>query len=149
MSAEVEHWCTRAFLHEIPKADIHVHLDGSLRLETLVELARKEPSITLPTEDLGELRTNIFKKNFASLEEYLAPFGFTVAVLQNSENLERVAYEFAVDNFEENVRYFENGRTMAKAPAPTPTAARQTGAKAGYFRQPAPSLWRTVIGSRI
>lgn len=100
-------WCTSAFLQEIPKADIHVHLDGSLRLETLVELARAEPSITLPTEDLAELRTKIFKKNFASLEEYLAPFGYTVGVLQNAKNLERVAYEFAVDNYRENVRYFE------------------------------------------
>ena len=100
-------WCTDAFLHEIPKSDVHVHLDGSLRLETLVELARVTPGVNLPTEDIGELRESIFRESFASLEDYLAPFAFTVGVLQNASNLERVAYEFAVDNFREGVRYFE------------------------------------------
>ena len=93
-------WCTDAFLRDIPKADIHVHLDGSLRLETLVELINKTPNApSLPTENLDDLRASIFKKSFASLEEYLRPFMYTVAVMQTAKNLERVAYEFAVDNF--------------------------------------------------
>lgn len=99
-------WCTDAFLREIPKADLHVHLDGSLRLETLVELMR-DTSLSLPTEDLDELRRTTFKKDYDSLEEYLKPFMYTCAVLQNAPNLERASYEFAVDNYAEGVRYFE------------------------------------------
>ena len=100
-------WCTDEFLKAIPKSDLHVHLDGSLRLDTLVELARDAPGVTLPSEDLGVLRRDVFKRDFASLEEYLAPFAYTTGCLQTAANLERVAYEFAIDNFAEGVRYFE------------------------------------------
>lgn len=100
-------WCTDEFLQEIPKADIHVHLDGSLRLDTLIELARATPGLDLPSEDLVELKKSVFRPDFKNLEEYLMPFAYTVGVMQNYENLERIAYEFAVDNFSEGVRYFE------------------------------------------
>lgn len=100
-------WCTDEFLAAIPKSDIHVHLDGSLRLETLVELARDAPNISLPTEDIAELRKTIFKPNYNSLEEYLSGFMYTCGVMQTGDNLERVAYEFGIDNYTENVRYFE------------------------------------------
>ena len=100
-------WCTEAFVQEIPKADLHVHLDGSLRIETVVELARDCPNVQLPTEDLAELQRSIFKPNYASLEEYLRPFAYTCGVMQTASNLERVAYEFAIDSYVENVRYFE------------------------------------------
>ena len=100
-------WCTEAFIAEIPKSDLHVHLDGSLRIETVVELARDCPDLNLPTEDIAELRKIIFKPNYASLEEYLRPFAYTCGVMQTAVNLERVSYEFAVDNYLENVRYFE------------------------------------------
>jgi adenosine deaminase len=100
-------WCTDDFLAAIPKSDIHVHLDGSLRLETLIELARDAPNISLPTEDIKELRRTIFKPSYNSLEEYLSGFMYTCGVMQTAANLERVSYEFAFDNFTENVRYFE------------------------------------------
>ena len=71
------------------------------------QLARATAGVDLPTEDIAELRRSVFRPDFKSLEEYLAPFAFTVGVMQNAENLERIAYEFAVDNFTEGVRYFE------------------------------------------
>ena len=100
-------WCTEAFIAAIPKSDLHVHLDGSLRIETVVELARDADGVELPSEDVDELRRSVFKPNYASLEEYLRPFAYTCGVMQTAVNLERVSYEFAVDNYVENVRYFE------------------------------------------
>jgi len=96
----------RAFVASLPKTDLHLHLDGSLRLPTLIELAQ-EHGVELPSfteEGLNEL---VFPPNYESLAEYLAGFAFTVAVMQTPEGLERVAYELALDNIEENVFYIE------------------------------------------
>lgn len=96
----------RSFIREIPKADLHVHLDGSLRLSTLIELAKQE-KVKLPSYEEAGLKELIFKPKYSSLADYLKGFMYTCAVLQNKENLERVAYELALDNIEENVRYLE------------------------------------------
>ena len=97
---------TEEFLRRIPKTDIHLHLDGSLRLPTLIELARQQrlklPSTT--TEGLCEL---VFKKHYADLTEYLRGFTCTCAVMQDPESLERIACELAEDNLAEGVRYIE------------------------------------------
>lgn len=94
------------FLAAIPKTDLHVHLDGSLRLKTLIELAKQE-HIKLPSYKEEGLRELVFKETYSSLSEYLKGFAYTCAVLQNKENLERTAYELAIDNIKENVRYLE------------------------------------------
>ncbi len=96
----------REFLLRLPKTDLHVHLDGSLRLETLIELA-KERHIDLPSWTAEGLREQVFKDRYASLAEYLRGFQYTTAVLQDPEALERVAYELAMDNIAEGVRYIE------------------------------------------
>jgi adenosine deaminase len=97
---------TREFLRRIPKTDLHLHLDGSLRLSTLIELARQE-KIRLPSFTEEGLRDLVFKKSYNNLNEYLAGFAWTTRVMQNPENLERVAYELALDNAAEGVRYIE------------------------------------------
>lgn len=97
---------TREFIRAIPKTDLHVHLDGSLRLSTLIELARRE-GVPLPSYDESGLRTLVFKEAYADLGEYLRGFAYTCAVLQSADNLERVAYELAADNIAEGVRYVE------------------------------------------
>ena len=94
------------FLREIPKTDLHVHLDGSLRLPTLIELAKKE-TVQLPSYEEEGMNKLVFKENYANLGEYLKGFMYTCAVMQNEGNLERVAYELALDNIAENVRYLE------------------------------------------
>ncbi len=94
------------FLRAIPKTDLHLHLDGSLRLATLIELAREE-KVTLPSQTPDGLVETVFKPSYANLDEYLAGFAWTVAVLQRAEHLERVAYELAHDNASEGVRYIE------------------------------------------
>jgi len=94
------------YIEAIPKTDLHLHLDGSLRLETLVELA-KEHEIELPAYTTEELEDEVFKDSYESLAEYLYPFRFTTAVLQTPEALERVAHELAWDNISEGVCYIE------------------------------------------
>ncbi len=93
-------------LAELPKSDLHVHLDGSLRLETLIEFA-KAGKIKLPSSSPEGLLKTVFKRAYKNLPEYLKGFEFTVACLQNAESLERAAYEFCLDCRAENVFYTE------------------------------------------
>ncbi|MBN1901490.1 adenosine deaminase family protein [Candidatus Sumerlaeota bacterium] len=97
---------TRDFIKAIPKTDLHVHIDGSLRIKTLIELA-KERNVALPSCTEEEMRETVFKERYENLGEYLKGFAYTCAVLQDSEALERTAYELAVDCFSEGVRYIE------------------------------------------
>jgi adenosine deaminase len=99
-------WITSDFIRAIPKSDLHVHLDGSLRIETLIELTR-EQKLELPSWTPSGLREIVFKDHYANLEEYLKGFKYTCAVLRTPEALERVSYELAQDNFAEGVRYIE------------------------------------------
>ncbi|MBI4239332.1 MAG: adenosine deaminase family protein [Deltaproteobacteria bacterium] len=101
-----KYWESADFIRAIPKSDLHVHLDGSLRLATLIELAR-EQKVELPSWTEAGLRETVYKARYANLGEYLHGFKYTCAVLRNPESLERVAYELALDNFAEGVRYIE------------------------------------------
>ncbi len=97
---------TEEFIRAVPKTDLHVHLDGSIRPATLIELARHS-GVELPADSEEGLRREIFKDQYADLGEYLRGFAYTCAVLQDADTLERVAYELAVDSFSEGVRYIE------------------------------------------
>ena len=103
----VAHGLTREFFEKLPKTDLHVHLDGSLRLETIWDLAKKD-HIDLGVDSVEELRQLISPgKTHASLNDYLKGFEITLKVLQTRENLYRAAYELAEDCAKENVGYFE------------------------------------------
>ena len=77
-----------------------------MRLPTLIELAH-EYNVDLPSDTEGGLIETVFKPRYQNLKEYLTGFGYTVAVLQSEVALERVAYELAIDNQAEGVRYLE------------------------------------------
>ncbi len=96
----------RELIRRLPKTDLHVHLDGSLRLSTLIELA-KAYQVPLPSYTEDGLRDLVFKDSYNSLTEYLEGFRYTVGVLQQELALEQVAYELAEDNQAEGVRYLE------------------------------------------
>ncbi len=93
-------------LRQLPKAELHCHLDGSVRPETLFELAR-DHRIQLPRQTPEELRQFMRVDDAQNLEDYLRRFDFTISVLQSEEALERVAYELAEDASEDGVRYIE------------------------------------------
>ena len=94
-------------IHNLPKADLHCHLDGSIRLPTLIELARKN-NIELPSFEEKEL-LRIFRNaaREGSLNNYIRLFDYTLGVMQTEENLYRVAYELVEDTAKENIQYLE------------------------------------------
>ncbi len=93
-------------IRRLPKNDLHVHLDGSLRLTTVIDLA-KSRQVALPSNTQEGLRELVFRPHYNSLAEYLEGFTYTVAVLQDAEALERAASELAEDCQAEGVRYLE------------------------------------------
>jgi adenosine deaminase len=97
---------TRELIGRLPKAELHVHLDGSLRPETMVELARKA-KVALPSYEAEPLRRFMLVDDAADLQDYLDRFDLTIPLLQTPEALERVAYEMVEDAARDNVRYLE------------------------------------------
>ncbi|HEV2150605.1 MAG TPA: adenosine deaminase, partial [Longimicrobiaceae bacterium] len=97
---------TRDLLHRLPKAELHVHLDGSLRPETMLELAA-EYGKKMPAQDPDRLRDYMHVQDARNLVEYLERFEITLSVMQTADALERIAYELAEDLARENVRYAE------------------------------------------
>ncbi len=98
---------TKELIHRLPKTDLHVHLDGSVRIPTIIDLA-KEQGIKLPSMDAEELHKLIVcGEHTKSLDDYLRGFHIVNEVLQNKEGLRRAAYELAEDAAKENVRYME------------------------------------------
>ncbi len=94
-------------IRRLPKADLHVHLDGSLRLQTILDLAKQE-DIELPAATPEALSVAINAgRNTGSLVEYLKAFDVTLRVLQTAAGLRRAAYELGIDAADEGVRYME------------------------------------------
>ena len=93
-------------LQALPKAELHVHLDGSLRPATLIELAG-DYGVPLPSADPEAIRKFMHVTGARDLVEYLDRFRITLSVMQSAAALERIAYELAEDTARENVRYLE------------------------------------------
>jgi adenosine deaminase len=97
---------TREALERLPKTDLHVHLDGSVRISTLIELAEAQ-GVALPITDPVALADHMHVQDAENLVDYLGRFDTTLSVLQRPDALERVAYELAEDAAAENVQYME------------------------------------------
>ena len=95
-------------LRTLPKVLLHEHLDGVLRPQSVIDLARSAKYSELPTSDPAALAEWFHQgANKGSLAKYLEGFAHTIAVMQTEEALERVAYEQAEDLSQDGVVYFE------------------------------------------
>ena len=94
-------------IQQLPKTDIHCHLDGCVRPRTMLELAG-EQGVKLPTRNLGQL-TRLLQagRRTRNLGDYLRIFDLTLAVMQHREALTRIARELVEDAAAENVRHLE------------------------------------------
>jgi len=98
----------REVLQAMPKVDLHRHLEGSLRLETLAEAAR-EHGVDLPSYDIEELRplVQVVDGDPYDFHRFLEKFKLLRRFYSCREAVERVAYEAVADAAEDNVQYLE------------------------------------------
>src|SRR5688572_26991052 len=98
---------TRAVLAALPKIDLHRHLEGSLRLSTLVEVARRF-ELDLPAGDLEALRPLVQVTNDEpNFRNFLEKFNVLRRFYQAPDVIQRLAYEVVADAAHDNVRYLE------------------------------------------
>ncbi|MFB5198544.1 adenosine deaminase [Neobacillus sp. KR4-4] len=91
----------------LPKIELHCHLDGSLRPETILDIAKKD-GISLPSMNRDDiLKELIAPLECESLDEYLEKFSIPNLVMQSEENLRRITFELFEDAARENVKYME------------------------------------------
>jgi adenosine deaminase len=97
------------FARQIPKAELHVHLEGSIRPATLLELAQRN-GVQLPAQDVNGLRKFYHYRDFAHfLEVYI-----TVSnCLRTSQDYALIAYEFGSECARQNIHYAEVTFTIA------------------------------------
>ena len=113
-------------LRLLPKAELHCHLDGSVRPETLLDLG-KEYKVAMPRDSVEALRDYMIVSDAKSLEDYLKRFEVTVSVMQTAEAIERIAYELGEDAAKDGVRYIE----VRNAPILNSRGALDLGRSAG------------------
>ena len=100
---------TRDDILRWPKAELHCHLDGSLRIDTMLDLAGEQDKMRILPGDSKEGLERILVEIDSSetLAAFLAWFRYTLPLMQSRSALRRIAYELVEDNARENVRYLE------------------------------------------
>lgn len=98
---------TKQDILSLPKSELHCHLDGSVRINTIIDLAR-EYKVELPCYEENSLEKHLIcGRKVVDLVEYLEAFRITLSVMQEKDALERVAFELAEDAAQENLWYLE------------------------------------------
>lgn len=94
-------------LKNLPKIELHCHLDGSVRPQTIIDIA-KEENIKIPSYKLSEIEDLVkVPFNCNSLVEYLKRFDLPNRVMQSKESLRRITFELLEDASNENIKYME------------------------------------------
>jgi len=96
----------RRLVEAMPKAELHLHLDGSLRIDTALELARTR-GIDAPRDWAAMFEALVGPEQAADQAELLRAFELPIALMQDAEALERIAYELVETKAADHVRYVE------------------------------------------
>ena len=94
-------------MRNLPKIELHCHLDGSVRVETVIDIAKNQ-NIKLSSYEIDEVSKMLqVPSDCTSLVEYLKRFDLPNEVMQTKENLSRITYELLEDASKENIKYME------------------------------------------
>lgn len=92
---------------KLPKIELHCHLDGSIRVNTAIDLIKKE-KLNMESLEYDFIKKKLMVEDECnSLDEYLEKFELPLKLMQSKENLERIAYELIEDSYKENIKYIE------------------------------------------
>lgn len=130
----------RDLLAAMPKAELHLHLDGSLRIETALDLARSR-DVDAPRDRAGMAAALIAPMPCRDQAELLRAFDLPIALMQDAEALERITAELVEDKAADGVRYVEirwgprlhvaGGLSLADGIAAVCTGARDAAERTG------------------
>lgn len=97
----------KKYIQKAPKAELHTHLDGGLRIETLIEIAEQE-GVKLPSYEAEKLRPYVENDDSCKgLVDYFKAFEITLSVMQSQRALERITYEYLEDCTRDGIVYVE------------------------------------------
>src|SRR5690606_8079561 len=92
---------------DLPLIDLHRHLEGAIRLDTILDLGRQH-NIDLPARDLERLRPHVqVTEPQPGIMAFIAKFEPIISVLADADACRRVAYENILDAAAEGIDYIE------------------------------------------
>ena len=93
--------------NDIPKTEIHIHLEGAIRTQTIIDVA-KEYDLKLPAYEVSELDRHVkVYDQMRDLETVLEAFGIFQNSITSPEVVERIAWELFEDSAKQNIKLFE------------------------------------------